>query len=92
MQNGTPTSTNPVLIKNAGDAKNLYYLPDAGTSNGITYSINEDGTINLSGTATTAVTFPIFKSIAEAQIENGATYTFSSNQALPSGVEFRAEA
>lgn len=92
VQDGTPTSTNPVLIKNAGDAKNLYYLPEVGTSNGITYSINEDGTINLSGTATAAATFPIFKSIAEAQIENGATYTFSSNQALPSGVEFRAEA
>lgn len=92
VQNGTPTSTSPVLIKNAGDAKNLYYLPEAGSSSEITYSINEDGTINLSGTATDAVTFPIFKSIAEAQIENGATYTFSSNQALPSGVEFRAEA
>lgn len=91
-QNGTPTPTNPVLIKNAGDAKNLYYLPEAGSSDGITYSINEDGTINLSGTATANATFPIFKSIAEAQIENGATYTFSSNQALPSGVEFRAEA
>lgn len=92
VQDGTPTSTSPVLIKNAGDAKNLYYLPEAGSSSEITYSINEDGTINLSGTATAAVTFPIFKSIAEAQIENGATYTFSSNQALPSGVEFRAEA
>lgn len=92
VQNGTPTSTSPVLIKNAGDTKNLYYLPEAGSSSEITYSINEDGTINLSGTATAAVTFPIFKSIAEAQIENGATYTFSSNQALPSGVEFRAEA
>lgn len=92
VQNGTPTTANPVLIKNAGDTKNLYYLPETGTSNGITYSINEDGTINLSGTATAAVTFPIFKSIAEAQIENGTTYTFSSNQALPSGVDFRAEA
>lgn len=92
VQNSTPTPTNPVLIKNAGDAKNLYYLPEAGSSNGITYSINEDGTINLSGTATANATFPIFKSIAEAQIENGGTYTFSSNQALPSGVEFRAEA
>lgn len=91
-QNGTPTPTNPVLIKNAGDAKNLYYLPEAGSSDGITYSINEDETINLSGTATANVTFPIFKTIAEANIENGSTYTFSSNQALPSGVEFRAEA
>ena len=92
VQNGTPTPSSPALIKSAGDAKNIYYLPEAGTSNGITYTINEDETINLSGTATAAVTFPIFKSIAEAQIENGATYTFSSNQALPSGVEFRAEA
>lgn len=92
IQNGTPTTSNIVLIKSSGDAKNLYYLPEAGTLNGITYSINEDRTINLSGTATGAVTFPVFKSIAEAQIENGETYTFSSNQDLPSGVEFRAEA
>lgn len=92
VQDGTPTPTNPVEIESAGDAKNIYYLPEAGTSNGITYTINEDETINLSGTATANVTFPIFKTIAEANIENGSTYTFSSNQALPSGVEFRAEA
>lgn len=92
IQEEIPIPSGPVLIKSAGDAKNIYYLPEAGTSNGITYTINEDGTINLSGTATANVTFPIFKTIAEANIENGSTYTFSSNQALPSGVEFRAEA
>lgn len=92
IQEETPTPSSPALIKSAGDAKNIYYLPEAGTSNGITYTINEDETINLSGTATANVTFPIFKTIAEANIENGSTYTFSSNQALPSGVEFRAEA
>lgn len=92
IQEETPTPSSHALIKNAGDAKNIYYLPEAGTSNGITYTINEDGTINLSGTATSNVAFPIFKNITEAQIENGATYTFSSNQALPSGVDFRAEA
>ena len=73
--------------------KNLYYLPDPTTSNQVVYSINNDGTFNLSGTATGGnATFMIYKDYAEAFINNGEQYTLSSNQSLPSGVEIRLEA
>ena len=91
-QNGTPTPSNQVPINSAGDVKNLYFLPEEGSSNGINYTKNDDGTINLVGTATANVNFQIFKNTTQSHIEDGATYTFSSNQALPSGVEFRVEA
>ena len=92
IQDGTPTPSSPALIKSAGDVKNLYFLPEEGSSNGINYTKNDDGTINLVGTATANVNFQIFKNTTQSHIEDGATYTFSSNQALPSGVEFRVEA
>ena len=72
--------------------KNLFCLPDAGSSNSITYTINDDGTFNLSGTASNNAYFQIYKDLTEANITNGETYTWSSNKALPSGVEIRLEA
>lgn len=70
--------------------KNLFFLPSAETLNGISYTINNDGTFNLSGTATTNTTFLIYKPLSETYI-NAETYTLSSTKALPSGVEIRLE-
>lgn len=70
---------------------NLFVLPEAGTSTGIEYTINNDKTINLKGTSTAQTTFIIFKDLAETGIENGKKYTFSASQPLPNGLEIRCE-
>lgn len=70
---------------------NLFVLPEAGTSQEIKYTINEDETINLKGTATANATFIIFKDLTESGIINGEEYTLSSSQELPSGFEVRVE-
>lgn len=72
---------------------NLFVLPEAGTTSSITYSINEDGTINLIGRTPNSInaTFIVFKDLAETGIINGKTYTLSASQRLTRGVEIRVE-
>ena len=72
---------------------NLFVLPDAGTSSGVTYSINEDGTINLNGDVpnSSQATFMVYKDLEESGIINGKTYTFSASKQLGRGVEIRCE-
>jgi hypothetical protein len=61
MQDGTPTPTSPVEIQSAKadfrcTGKNLipypFYDGASKTSNGITYTVNDDGSITANGTAT----------------------------------------
>lgn len=72
---------------------NLFVLPEAGTSSNVTYSINEDGTINLIGRTPSSgqATFMIFKDLEETGIINGKAYTLSASKPLTSGVEIRCE-
>ena len=72
---------------------NLFVLPEAGTTSNVTYSINENGTINLIGRTPNSLnaTFIVFKDLAETGIINGKTYTFSASQQLTNGVEIRCE-
>lgn len=72
---------------------NLFVLPEAGTTSNVTYSINEDGTINLIGRTPNSInaTFIVFKDLAETGIINGKTYTLSASQQLTNGVEIRCE-
>lgn len=72
---------------------NLFVLPEAGTTSSVTYSINEDGTINLIGRTPNSLnaTFMIYKDLEETGIINGKTYTFSASQQLTKGVEIRVE-
>lgn len=72
---------------------NLFVLPEAGTTSNVTYSINEDGTINLIGRTPNSLnaTFIIYKDLEESGIINGKTYTFSASQQLTNGVEIRCE-
>lgn len=92
VQNGTPTTSSPIAIKNSGDSKNIFYLPDSNSSNGITYSVNDDGTFYLYGTATANTIFYIYKDLLTSELINGQKYTLSSITSLTSGVEIRLEA
>ena len=62
-QSGTPTPTNPIYPQECGDkTANLFPLPTTPTSgyiSGISYVVNGNGIVNLSGTAITNVNIDI---------------------------------
>ena len=89
IQNGTPTPSSPVAVNVvSGDntigivGKNYYPMPSSATKNGITYTLNDNGTFNISGTATATVDFVNSVNIEEANIINGETYTLYFNALL----------
>lgn len=59
--------------------KNLYKLPDSTSINGITYTKNNDGTFNISGTASADTEIYTTLSLANSKLVYGNTYTFSIN-------------
>lgn len=81
------------LKSKAKKVVNLFVLPEAGTTSNVTYSINDDGSINLIGRTPNSsnATFIIFKDLEETGIINGKTYTLSASQQLTNGVEIRCE-
>ena len=57
----SPSPSYPQEIRNAGAIRN--YLPNNGISktvNGITYTVNENGSVTMNGTATNESNFPIY--------------------------------
>lgn len=72
--------------------KNLFPTYSNSTLNGVSLTVNGNGTLNLSGTATANTAFLLFEDLSDSHLVNGETYTFSANKPLPSGVEARFEA
>lgn len=69
--------------------ENLWELPSTSTANGITYTKNDDGSFNISGTASAITGFVSWFPLSK--LENNVYYTLSCNQTIPSGLEFRFE-
>lgn len=60
--------------------KNLFATPAGGLVNGVTFTLNPDGTYDISGTSTARAQIVLYTS---AQLlENGETYTIKANQPL----------
>lgn len=85
-QNGTPTPETPITLVSAGDsgnlnfwayAKNLLYVTvTTQTKNGVTYTVNNDGSITVSGTATALSIIDLCSNIA-GKLALGKTYKMS---------------
>lgn len=71
--------------------KNKFKIPESATGYDLTLTKNEDGTFNLSGTATGNASFLAFVDLDKSGIKNGASYIFHFTKNLQAGVEFRAE-
>lgn len=96
-QNGTPTPDAPVAVQTVtGEnvvkvrGKNLLELPSAGTADGVTYSINSDGTFNIHGTNNSGheILFSYYLDSGEFQ---SVDYTLGAREALPYGLSCRCE-
>ena len=96
IQNGEPTPKAPVNIENVtGDIditvcnKNL--LPnnlESTTINGITATVNEDGSIHFKGTATGTATFNLFTSLPNF-LKNDTSYRLSAGVSIPQNTYLR---
>ena len=71
--------------------KNKFKIPESATGYDVTLTKNEDGTFNLSGTATGNASFLAFVDLDKSGIKNGASYIFHFTKNLQAGVEFRVE-
>lgn len=76
-------------IKIISSNKNMYQMPESITTNGVTFTKNDDDSVNIVGTATQQANF--YKYIEDTCLKDGETYTFSCNQALPNGVTILCE-
>ena len=72
--------------------KNLFPTYSNSTLNGVSLTVNGNGTVNLRGTATANTPFLLFEDLSNSYLVNGETYTMSANQPLPNGLEVRFEA
>lgn len=80
-------TTKGIIQTGESGARNLVpfpYYEKAGTENGITWTVNDDGTIGISGTATANVSF-IIRATSEKWTVRKGTYTLSG---CPSGGSF----
>lgn len=87
IQNGTPTPSAPVALESVGESigvkvcgKNLLPFPYADgtkTHNGITYTVNADGSITANGTATATSDFNLCLSKSPFQLKEGEQYIYS---------------
>lgn len=71
--------------------KNLFIPLGSKTVSGITVVENNDGTYNISGTATSNIEYTNFISLDNSKIINGETYILSSNKDLQAGLTARIE-
>lgn len=72
--------------------KNKYRIKQTETTlQGVTFSYNLDGTVNLSGVATNEAYFIRDVELSDTKLVDGGTYTLSINKIIPNGVYFKIE-
>ncbi len=71
------------------NSRNLWCMPEGKTSNGVTFTVNKDGSMNIKGTSSTSQNWGDVSSSINNPLHNivsGKTYTLTTNQPLPDGV------
>ncbi len=84
-QNGTPTPTSPVEIQSVGE-KSTNLIPfnyTSRTKNGVTITVNNDGSLTYNGTATASVSYELFN--GKMSLVEGKKYYFSDCYAQLNG-------
>lgn len=77
IQEGTPTPDNPIEIENVEGKNLLQNKQTTQTINGVTFTVNKDKSVTLSGTATTNILFYLNDSNLYTEDIKERTYAFS---------------
>lgn len=82
----SPSPDHVAEIKSLG-YENIFFGGDTYSSNGITFTKNQNGTYNISGTATNAdANIYNYVPLADCRLMHGKDFIFHINQTLPEGV------
>lgn len=88
----SPNPDYPQEIVNVRGVENIWFGGNSVTVNGITFTKNDDGSYDITGTATADANCYNFMDIANTKLKNGEAYTISINKLYSSSVGILTEA
>ena len=89
VKTGIATNSSAItVLANSGQKNLLKNTAVSKTQNGITFTVNEDGTVSVSGTATAGVTLPI----GQVGVEKDRSYALSGCPAGGAALTYRLDA
>lgn len=88
----SPSPDYPREIKNIKGVENIWFGGESTTNNGITFTKNNDGSYDITGTATASADCINLVNIANAKLKNGINYNLSINKLTNEKVSILTEA
>lgn len=88
----SPSPDYPQEIKNIKGVENIWFGGESTTNNGITFTKNNDGSYDITGTATASADCINLVNIANAKLKNGINYNLSINKLTNEKVSILTEA
>lgn len=88
----SPNPDYPQEIKNIKGVENIWFGGESTTNNGITFTKNNDGSYDITGTATASADCINLVNIANAKLKNGINYNLSINKLTNEKVSILTEA
>lgn len=88
----SPNPDYPQEIVNVRGVENIWFGGESVTVNGVTFTKNEDGSYDITGTATADANCYGYADIADSKLINGNGYTLSINKLYSSSVNILTEA
>ena len=88
----SPNPDYPQEIVNVKGVENIWFGGESVTVNGVTFTKNEDGSYDITGTATAEANCYGYANIADSKLINGNGYTLSINKLYSSSVNILTEA
>lgn len=88
----SPNPDYPQKIKNVRGVENIWFGGDSVTVNGVTFTKNDDGSYDITGTATAEANCYNFMNIANTKLKNGINYIMSINKLTDTNVGILTEA
>ncbi len=88
----SPSPDYPQLINNVKGIENIWFGGESTTVNGVTFTKNDDGSYDITGTATAEANCYNFMDIANTKLKNGINYIMSINKLTDTNVGILTEA
>lgn len=88
----SPSPDYPQLINNVKGIENIWFGGESTTVNGVTFTKNDDGSYDITGTATASADCINLVNIANAKLKNGINYNLSINKLTNEKVSILTEA
>lgn len=88
----SPNPNYPQQIENIGGVENIWFGAGSSTVNGVTFTKNDDGSYDITGTATADANCYGYANVIDSKLVNNKVYTISINKLYSSSVGILTEA